>query len=154
MGKVDIDLRIPDRLYKAVELALSDLEAVSQDLKYVIDMDGWHKPSGDGRHCHVCLAGVIMANTLGVDPKAYAGPYTKGDKWQKVFHAINFIRSYDVAFALGHFYSFDNTPAETRILAVIRKVENTVNKISYAQSKDIFISNMKRIAEILKEYDL
>lgn len=73
--------RLPDRPSELIEVALRDLEAVERrnDL-YVVDMGVWHSwdmtPRGDGEgpRCSVCLAGAVMAQTLGADPEADLDP--------------------------------------------------------------------------------
>lgn len=57
---------LPDKPSELIRVALKDLEACEQDDRYVIDMSAWHSPQG--RLCHVCLAGAVMAQSLGVSP--------------------------------------------------------------------------------------
>jgi hypothetical protein len=47
-------------------LALNDLEAVEQDSRYRVDMGHWHRPLPSEGYCAVCLAGAVLANSLGV----------------------------------------------------------------------------------------
>lgn len=64
--------RLPDRLSDLLELALSDLEKVEWDGRYVVRMSTWHTPF-DGK-CYVCLAGAIIAGTLGEEVEASLAP--------------------------------------------------------------------------------
>ena len=52
-----------------IRLALNDLLACERDSRYAVDMDDWHWPTTDDRGrkvCRVCLAGAVMAQTLGL----------------------------------------------------------------------------------------
>ena len=54
---------IPSEL---LTVALNDLEACEKDTDYWIDMDIWHFPNEYTKRCKVCLAGAVMAKSLGV----------------------------------------------------------------------------------------
>ena len=57
---------LPSELIRA---ALEDLRACERDDGYVVDMSNWHGPITDNRGrkvCAVCLAGAVMAQTLGL----------------------------------------------------------------------------------------
>lgn len=74
--------RLPGRPSALIRLALADLRTVEvlPDL-YKVSMAGWHSGSAtpSGR-CFVCLAGAVMAQTLGapvgeeINPSAFPGP--------------------------------------------------------------------------------
>ncbi len=46
-----------------IRVALEDLETCEQDPHYKIYMNDWHSTFGD--QCDVCLAGAVMAQSLG-----------------------------------------------------------------------------------------
>lgn len=54
--------KLPDKPSKLLMMALADLEKVEADPRYEVDMNTWHEPNGK---CRVCLAGSVMACTLG-----------------------------------------------------------------------------------------
>ena len=56
--------KTPSALIRA---ALRDLRECEDDNRYVVDMEEWHRPVHYcGREvCHVCLAGAVLAQTLG-----------------------------------------------------------------------------------------
>lgn len=62
---------LPDLPSALIRLALADLREVEKlsDV-YVVNMSAWHSPNGagDGR-CEVCLAGAVLARTLGFSPE-------------------------------------------------------------------------------------
>lgn len=55
---------LPSKLSDLLALALNDLKAVEADPNYTVDMKNWHRPDKDV--CAVCLAGAVMAKSLGV----------------------------------------------------------------------------------------
>lgn len=72
---------LPNTLWELIEVALKDLEACEKSDEYVIDMYCWHEPMppntdyeenelgmGSGGKCAVCLAGAVIARTLGGSP--------------------------------------------------------------------------------------
>ena len=58
-------------LSAVIRVALDDLARVESDPRYKVNMTQWHRPIAGV--CHVCLAGAIMAETLGVPPEAFIG---------------------------------------------------------------------------------
>lgn len=51
-------------LSAVIRAALDDLAKVEVDPAYRVDMSAWHEPI-EGQ-CHVCLAGAVMAVTMGL----------------------------------------------------------------------------------------
>ena len=47
-----------------LRLALSDIEKVSKDGRYDIDMNSWHRYEHEGEICFVCLAGAVIAKSF------------------------------------------------------------------------------------------
>lgn len=58
--------RLPGKPSELILLALSDLKKVERSKDYIVDMSDWHQPNGK---CSVCLAGAVMAFSLGVSKK-------------------------------------------------------------------------------------
>lgn len=57
---------LPNKLSDLLELAVRDsLKCEAEPARYRLDMGSWHSPGRDGI-CHVCLAGAVLAQTLGV----------------------------------------------------------------------------------------
>lgn len=55
---------LPARASDLLDVALRDLQACEQDPRFHIDMGTWFSPNGD-ETCGVCLAGAVMAKSLG-----------------------------------------------------------------------------------------
>ncbi len=71
---------LPNKPSKLINLALNDLERVEKDDRYIVDMEDWHVPEENGQ-CFVCLAGAVMAKTLGAPIDELTCPlYTSHEK--------------------------------------------------------------------------
>lgn len=59
--------RLPDKLSDLLELAVNDAEAIEKTPGYVLRMGTWHYFERDTNTCMVCMAGAVMARSLGVE---------------------------------------------------------------------------------------
>ena len=61
---------LPSTPSELIRVALADLRAIERDEGYVVNMRRWHRPVYDNDRgvCAVCLAGAVLAKTLGVEP--------------------------------------------------------------------------------------
>lgn len=93
---------LPRRLSDLLELAIEDLEKCEANGRYDIDMGHWHLPLRDG--CAVCLAGGIMAQTMGVDVKTKVRyPWHRWPDYIAArMCALNSLREGEIARALEH----------------------------------------------------
>lgn len=85
---------LPDLPSALIRLALSDLRDVEKlsDV-YVVDMDLWHEPGGAGdSRCAVCLAGAVVARTLGFSPEDRRILYRISDQTRRKMRALNAFR--------------------------------------------------------------
>lgn len=67
---------LPDKPSELLRLAIADLRSVAKDSRYRVAMSEWHNPTLGRSACYVCLAGAVMATTLGVNIFQYAVPGT------------------------------------------------------------------------------
>lgn len=65
------ETKLPDKPSALIRVALADLEKCEKDPRYEIEMDHWHQANGV---CKVCLAGSVMAKSLGAEPSKGFGP--------------------------------------------------------------------------------
>ena len=54
--------------------AVRDLRSCEQDDRYEVAMGNWHSPGPCNEICSVCLAGAVMAKTLGADHDKFLRP--------------------------------------------------------------------------------
>jgi hypothetical protein len=56
---------LPDKPSELIRVAIADLEKCERSKKYTVDMGVWH--TYHDKTCYVCLAGSVMAQTMGID---------------------------------------------------------------------------------------
>jgi hypothetical protein len=98
--KMRTETTLPSKPSDLIELALADLrKCEAQSDKYKIKMSEWHLPYAFGKKCAVCLAGAVMAQTLGAPVAVTAGPrqYPENDP---ALVALNYLRTGDIYYAV------------------------------------------------------
>ena len=86
-----------------LQLAMKDFEEVSLDDDYEINMSLFHKPNGGYNNtCSVCLAGSVMAKSLGVPIGFSASPGMFDEATAEKLEALDLLRTGDVCIALTH----------------------------------------------------
>ena len=91
-----------------IRTAIHDLEICEADPKYNVDMGIWHNPTHlslavNDTICSVCLAGTVMAQSLGADPEYKTSPCNFDE--DDLLIALDHFREGDVRTALdimGH----------------------------------------------------
>lgn len=126
---------LPDDLPSLIRLAVADLERCEVSEDYVVDMKFWHVPGGAGT-CFVCLAGAVMAQTLGVDAQVDATPGWSEERCK--LWALDAVRSGELRRALK-LMNKDPSVAD-RVDVVIP---------SYKADPEGFKREMLRLAEVL-----
>ena len=58
----------PAKLSALLALAVGDMERMMEDDRYHPDSGEWHRPHAPTGRCHACLAGAVLAGTLGAEP--------------------------------------------------------------------------------------
>ena len=81
---------LPDNPSDLIEMALADLRKVERSRLYTVNMATWHTPAN--RRCHVCLAGSVMAMTLGASPKDEVDYTEYGEEVSRKLDALNDFR--------------------------------------------------------------
>lgn len=110
-------VKAPKKLSDAILLALNDLAVVeSMPDRFKIKMHIWHSTYDsrleiENKHCNVCFAGSVMANSLKVKDDTTYVPSNFSPQWSMVFHALNEVRVGNLADALT---SMGNTWDEIR----------------------------------------
>ena len=83
------DLKHIDKIYKLLDLAMSDLEKVEKDSRYEVNMNSWHWKD---QKCFVCLAGCVMAKTLNGDINDHLAPSSFSKDTESKLQAIDCFR--------------------------------------------------------------
>lgn len=132
--------KLPDKPSQLIRVALRDLEKCERSRLYHVDMLDWHRPNG---HCRVCLAGAVMAKSLGVPHNIKISPFDfEGEVMQKL-RALNFFRCgfYDEAFYVLEIKRPEAFPDEANIT-------------DYADDKAQFKRDMRKLASLLAKEGL
>lgn len=142
---------LPDKPSELIRLAIADLEKCEKDDRYEIDMYAWHQPDRDTGVCLVCLAGSVIASTLGGDRKTrlYPADY------------IDFSHPADIDFsdsnklsALNNFRAGYWREGLSVIRADTPNVEGLPHPVPYDENPAAFKADMLRAADILAEAGL
>ena len=102
---------LPDKPSALIRVALADLRKCEKDKRYGIDMGNWHVPVDDGDPdepdepaCYVCLAGAVMAKSLGApigESKSCGSYYVDAPLVSDQLAALDEFRKGCVSDALG-----------------------------------------------------
>ena len=93
-----------------IRVALKDLRACELDPRYEIDMLVWHDPNlikgvevpyPQARPCQVCLAGSVMAQSLGTNPQKLTHPREFEDDTRAALFALEEFRAGHVSTGLA-----------------------------------------------------
>lgn len=93
---------LPEKPSDLIELALADLRKVEKDERYVVNMRDWHAPAPAFGFCNVCLAGAVMAGTLGHSPDECLTPGDLGPTLDSKLRALDSLRLGRVRTALDY----------------------------------------------------
>ena len=127
---------LPNDPSELIRLAIADLEKVEKDSRYEVDMGTWHY--GSGAKCFVCLAGSVMAGTLGTDASESLVPGYFSDDDRNRLHALNCFRAGDISYGLGLLGIY--SPAWRRTIW------------PYGEDPDRFKRDMLELADFLETY--
>lgn len=133
--------KLPGKPSELIRLALKDLAKVERSKKYKIDMTKWHAvwPQEVTKEiCCVCLAGSVIAKTLGATPDRSMTP---GD--------------FDEGMALGALDYFRRGEIHegfiTLDLYLPKKIPETISITLYNESKIKFHKDMRDLANMLEK---
>lgn len=139
---------LPDKLSDLITVAIRDLiKCMKQKDKYDINMDYWHVPNANGytSKCSVCLAGSVMAQTLGADITKNMDPDDFGvSSLEEKLLALNDVRLGDISAALYCMHQEYNEEE-------IDKYERNLHIIDFYDDPAGFIEFMLEVSNDLKE---
>ncbi len=120
-----------------IRVALKDLKTCEEDDNYRINMSRWHASDQNG-FCEVCMAGAVMAQTIGTDITTHQGPRGFDDAvLRDTFYAINLFR-------VGY---IEDALACLKCPAVM---EDRVDTVHYMDDRELFFTQMNSIADDLE----
>ena len=68
----------PAKLSDLIELAISDARKLDRDA-YIPKGSTWHRPDPNNERCAVCLAGIVIAGTLGCSKNTWVTEISESD---------------------------------------------------------------------------
>ncbi len=139
-----------------IRLGVGCMKLVLSDERYEISMGGWHQPIYKDDNpipiiCQVCMAGAVMAKSLGCDPRlSYSPGFFEGEYVEsRVYSASH--AAYDPLHAINNFREGDVWDG-LETLGLVGDVTNELDRIivEYAASPDKFFEQMEKLADDLE----
>lgn len=89
--------QLPKKMSALLRVAVRDAQALEKSKKYKLAMGDWHVPADESvsGKCEVCLAGSVMARTLGCNPSENMDPHELRPRLADALLAINCMREGD-----------------------------------------------------------
>jgi len=138
--------QLPSTLHELIRVALDDLKACESDPNYIINMNRWHEIPMYNNKCHACLAGSVMAKSLGADIRISLSPKDYNDDIGGKLRALDKARTGNIAEALSYFHGLHR----------LHFKHTNINKIivtyEYKENQAYFFQYMNSIADRLEEY--
>ena len=129
---IECDVKLPDRLSELIRVAVKDCRSLDPDI-YFPNSEAWHEPNdslygeGEAREpCHICLAGGVIAKSLGQPPMTRVVPNSfASNELESKLDALEEARRGRLIQALGYIAAGTHTPVippesdlETRVNAI------------------------------------
>jgi len=136
-----------------IRLALSDLKKVEADKRYVVYMDHWHSILSNDRPCTVCLAGSVIAKTIGLDISEIIEPGSNLEEFM-VMSLVYKLKALD-CFRIGRVLRglvIMNIPSEIR--SNLPENLKLVDIATYRPYDNFFNRDMEKLASDLQEIGL
>lgn len=173
---MDKTTKLPNTLGELLEVALQDLRKCEESDEYTINMLVWYETNG---RCYVCMAGAVMAKSLGYDESHQIGhnlpvPIRINDSWNAKLEAINELRKGHIERAMlslnrhqslseldiNHF----DDPFSSQMRSKINDIKDKVgifthesapkDAYSYDLNRDKFMKTMEALATELKKHSI
>ena len=154
------DNKPPDTLGELLTLALDDLGSLDRDLYCALSSD-WHNPFGLDGLCGVCLAGAVIAGTLGAEPEEHRIPSECPREWEDALCALDSIR---VGMLVEAWHALTQVPDVERepldlidmqiTLRTTMQARGITGKVGARKEMDALVSVLRPVAEQLLEKGL
>ena len=94
MDKQGAEIQLPDTLSGMIRLGVKELKWAEDDPHYRVEMHAWHGwKEVDTTQCSVCMAGAIIAHTMGEQWGAETHPEDYGEENSAKLRAVNQART-------------------------------------------------------------
>lgn len=113
--------KLPNKPSALIRLALKDLSKVEKDRRYKVNMYSWHVPSKLTKRCSVCLAGSVMAKSLGAIRSTECAP-SNFEETNKL-RAIDYFRTGNISWGASRLGFDISHPADQDIVVSVTTYE-------------------------------
>jgi hypothetical protein len=144
--------KLPNKLSALIRVAIKDLRQAARDPIYKLDMARWHQPSNEPGKCCVCMAGAVMAFSLGISPRRSLEPQNFPDTTYAKLRALNLVRTgylFGALSQLGLIYSVSKKSVLDEASSLIRHATLTTSVPGLAPAK-VYL----KVAEMLESVGL
>ena len=168
----NLNQTLPNTLHELIVLAVKDMKLTEKDKRYYINMLLWHGSTKSKQvdtvrymldekklkksECIVCMAGCVMAQTLGARIDEELSPLRFNSIDRIKLHALDCIRDYNIHGAIHWLYGDNHNinSAGTHNFVYTKLAGANREKVRYEVDKKKFYSNMLFIAKILKSQNI
>jgi len=137
---------LPNKPSKLLTLALTDMGKARRSKKYILEMSLWHSPEYVRENCEVCMAGTVMAFSLGADPERSYGCNSFGPRNYLKLIAINCFRSGSITRA---FISLSITVKDADLQTLVATYHDTMKNPPKDYRRSVYY--WRRFIKKLKE---
>lgn len=109
----------PTKLSEWLDAAQEDALSILADARYCLNMKVWHSPSAG--ICHLCLAGAVLAKSLGAFIGDDIGPGELSDENAKGLEALERVRRGWLETCVRHYYGDATATMLTPLITNIYK---------------------------------
>ena len=142
----------PEKLSDLILLAVADARLLDRSI-YWPDYSEWHHsvahPYESATYCHVCLAGAVIAQTLGCNRWLKTHPSGYPRRWETSLNALEEIREgrYKVAYALHH---WDKTKQQIDAVFTPSRYPQPVNRpFTGWEELDAHLTSLEEVARLM-----
>lgn len=141
---------LPQYPSELIRVALDDLRKVEKDSRYKVTMSVWHRDSSNFNiPCEVCLAGSVIAKSLGANINAVTNPTEYPSDIDLKLQALDFFRSGRVSNAFKTLVHI-GTYCEDDFNPVVGQRFDRIMSLYYNNSKQ-FHKDMRKLARDLEK---
>ena len=135
--------KLPDKPSALIRVGLADLKAIGETPGYQIDFMTWHNPAQEGDTCLVCLAGAVMARSLGAERGTTTGPgdFEDTERTHQKLLALESFRYGEAATGMAHALGYGDRDWE----------EFDRHVTAFEHSPGGFYADMERLAQDLED---
>ena len=149
--------KLPDELSALIRVAVADAKLVEQDPRYKLDMTKWHTPLPNDETekavCNVCLAGCVVAKSLGISPDQHFEPGSSNTPLRQKLYALDSVRVGEATAAVVNMYLGGRFTelVGLRKAGSLGRIDRKYQRFVHETKRRISWGNMLNMADELEE---